>query len=273
MSGQNKEIIKQRGWGTEEGRSSKGVKGSQTGENGRSVTISDRESISGKVPRDTLFFAIMGVDGVKDRSYTGEKSKSTTLLEDVRMEGGNDQGVNTHVGREISPGETLRRLGLEVEEGIGARAGRGEDFGADNPGKSVGSTLASSGRVQMYPSMVQEQKELGSGQADGTTSGSGSTSGPGIELGRTQDSITGLDHDGASQSPSYSNRPIPDGLNVSSFKCFKAKVAGEKSGLKQGLVLRPSMHPERKRASFRDSNCDAPDPAPDGDVRRGCHPS
>ena len=106
----------------------------------------------------------------------------------------------------------------------------------------------------MYPSMTQEQKELGSGQAYGAISGSGSTSDPGIELGRTQGSITGLDLDGTSQSPSYSNRPIPDGSNASSFKCSKAKDVGEESGLKQGLVLRPSLPPECKQASSRDSN-------------------
>ena len=193
MSGQKKEKIKQRGWVAEEGRSSKGVKGNQTGENGRSVTISDRESTSGMVPRDTLSSAIVDVDGGEDRLNVREKSKSTTLPEDGGMDKGNDRGVNTHVGRECSPnscppsilGETSRRLGLEVEEDIGARAGRRENTGAGSPGKSVGSRLAASGRVRMYPSMNQEQKELGSDQAYGAISGLGSTYGPSIELGRT----------------------------------------------------------------------------------------
>ena len=223
--------------------------------------ISDRESISGKAPRDTLSSAIVGV-GVEDRFNVGEKSKSTTLPEDGCLDGGNDRGVNTHVGREFKPnscppsipGETSRRLGLEVEEDIGARAGRSEGTGAGCPGKSVGSRSASSGRVRTYLSMTQEQKELGADQAYGAISGSGSTSGPGIELGRIQGRLTGLDLDGAGQSPSYSNRPIPDGPNASSLKCSKAKDVGEESGLKQGPVLRPSMSPECKRASSRDSN-------------------
>ena len=105
-----------------------------------------------------------------------------------------------------------------------------------------------------YPSITQEQKELGSDQAYGAISGSGSTFGLGIELGRIQGSITGRDLDEASQSPSYSNRPILDGPNASSLNCSKAKDVGKESGLKQGLVLRPSLLPECKRASSMDSN-------------------
>ena len=150
--------------------------------------------------------------------------------------------------------ETSRRLGLEVEEDIGARAGRKEGTGAGCSGKSVGSRSASSGRVRMHLSLTQEQKELGADQASGAISGSGSTFGLGLELGCIQDRLTGLDHVGASQSPSYSNRPIPDGPNASSLKCSKAKDVREKFGLKQGPVLRPSMSPMCKRASSRDSN-------------------
>ena len=102
-SGQKKEKNKQRGLGTEEEKSSKEVKGSQTGENGRSIMISDRESKSGKASRDTLSSAIMGVDGVADRFNVGEKLKSTILPEDGCLDGGNDRGVNTHVGREFKP--------------------------------------------------------------------------------------------------------------------------------------------------------------------------
>ena len=82
MSGQKKEKNKQLSWGTKEGMSSKEVKGSQTRENGRSIMISDRESISGKALRDTLSSAIAGVDGVEDKFNAGEKSKSTTSPED-----------------------------------------------------------------------------------------------------------------------------------------------------------------------------------------------
>ena len=228
--------------------------------------ISDRESISGKAPRDTLSSAIMGVDGVEDKFNAGEKSESTTSPEDGCLDGGNDRGVNTHVGRKFKPnscppsipGETSRRLGLEVEEDIGVCAGRSEGKGAGSLGKSVRSRPASSGRVWMYLSMTQELKELGADQAHRAISGSGSTSGPGIELGqsvgRVLPRLTGLDLDGASQSPSYSNRPIPDGPNASSLKCSKAKDVGEDSRLKQGPILRPSMPHECKRASSRDSN-------------------
>ena len=45
----------------------------------------------------------MGVDGVEDRFNAGEKSKSTTLPEEGCLDGGNDRGVNTQVGRELSP--------------------------------------------------------------------------------------------------------------------------------------------------------------------------
>ena len=203
MSGQKKEKNNQRGWGIEEGRISKEVKGGQTGENGRSIMISDLESISGKALRDTLSSAIAGVDGVEDRFNAGEKSKSTASAEDGCLDGGNDRGVNTQVGREFKPnsclpsfpGEISTRLGLEVEEDIGACAGRSEGTGAVSPGKSVGSRPASSGRVQMYLSMTQEQKDLGADQAHGAVSGSGSTSGSGLEMGRIQGRLTGLDLD------------------------------------------------------------------------------
>ena len=146
---------KQRGWGREEGRISKEVKGSQAGENGRSLMIPDRESILGKVLRDTLSFAIAGVDGVEDRFNAGEKSQSSTSIEDGLFDGGNDRGVNTQVGREFKPsscppsipGETSMRLGLEVEEDIGTRAGRSVGTGAASLCKPVGSRPASSGRV------------------------------------------------------------------------------------------------------------------------------
>ena len=71
------------------------------------------------------------------------------------------------------PGETSRRLGLEVEENIGARAGRSASTGAVSLVKSVGSRSASSGRVRMKLSMTQEKKDLGADQAYGAVSGSG----------------------------------------------------------------------------------------------------
>ena len=146
------------------------------------------------------------------------------------------------------------RLGLEVEEDIGARAGRSVGIGAVSPGKSVGSRHASSGRVRMNLSMTQEQKDLGADQAYGAVSGSGFTFGSDLEMGRIQGRLIGLDLDWASQSPSYSNRPTLDGLNASSHKCSKAKDGGEESRLKQGPVLRPSKPLECKRSSSRDSN-------------------
>ena len=93
---------------------------------------SDRESISCKALRDTLSSTIAGVDGVKDRFNVEEKSQNSTSAEDSCFDGGNDRKVNTQVGREFKPsscplsipGETSSRLGLEVEEDIGARAGR-----------------------------------------------------------------------------------------------------------------------------------------------------
>ena len=193
-SGQKKENNKQRGWGREEGRISKEVKGSQTGENGRSLMILDRESISGKALRDTLSSAIVGGDSVEDRFNAGEKSQSSTSAEDGLFDGGNDHGVNTQVGRDFKlsscpsniPGETAMRLGLEVEKDIGTRAGRSVGTGAVSPGKSVGSRPASSSRVRMNLSMTQEQKDLEADQAYGAVSGTGFTFGSGLEMGRIQ---------------------------------------------------------------------------------------
>ena len=63
----------------------------------------------------------------------------------------------------------------------------------------------------------------------------------------------GPDPVGASKSPRYHNRPIPVGLKVSNVTCSKANNVGEENGLNQASVT-PSMSPESKRASSRDSN-------------------
>ena len=83
MSGQKKEEDKKRGLGIEEEKRSKKEKGSQTGEIGRSLVISDRESLSGKSLSDTFPSAIVGVDGAEDRFYAKEKSKVPLYLKMV----------------------------------------------------------------------------------------------------------------------------------------------------------------------------------------------
>ena len=260
-SGQKTEKHKQRGWEIEEGKRTKEGRGSQTGDKGSSFRISDRKSISGKVPRDTISSASVGVDGVEDRFFTGENSKSTTSPENGGLNGGNVCGDYNHAGRKSKPkfcppsiqGETPRRLGFEVEEEDGACAGRSESVGAGSPGKSVGSKSTSFGRVRRNLPMTQEQQELGADQDHGATSGSGSTHGPGLELGRTKERLMGPDPVGASKSPRFHNRPILVGLKVSNVTCSKANNVGEENGLNQASVL-PSMFPECNRASSRDSN-------------------
>ena len=199
-SGQKEKNDKQRGWGREEGRISKEVKGSQTRENGRSLMIPDLELISGKALRDTLSSAIAGVDGVEDRFNAGEKSQSSISAEDGLFDRGNDRGGQHPGGKGVQtkflpppppppppppniPGETSMRLGLEVEEDIGTRAGKSVGTGAESPGKPVGSRPASSGRVRLNLSMTQEKKDLGVDQAYGEVSGSGFTFGTGLEMG------------------------------------------------------------------------------------------
>ena len=100
-------------------------------------------------------------------------------------------------------------LGLEVEEDIDTRAGRSVGIGAVSLGKPEGIRPASSGRVRMNLSMIQEQKDLGSGQVYRANLGSGFTFGSGLEMGRIQGRFTRLDLDWASPSPSYSSRPTP----------------------------------------------------------------
>ena len=246
MSGQKKEKDIQQGLGTEEEKSSIEVKGSQTGENGRSFMTADRESISGKSPSDIFPSAIVGVDDVEVRFNVKEKSKGTALPEDDCLDGGKDRGVNTHVGREVKPNsypssipkETSRSLGLEVEEDCGARAGRREGTGAGRPGKPVGSRSTSSSRVRRHLSLIHDQMELGAVQAAGAISGSGSISGSGLELGCIQGRLKGLDPDGASQSPSYSNGLIPDGQTASSPNSYWAKDKGGESWTETGIDIK-----------------------------------
>ena len=224
--------------------------------------ISDWESLSGKSSSDTFPSAIVGVDGVEDRFYAKEKSKGTALPEDGCVDGGHDRGVNTHVGREVIPDycspriskETSRSVGLEVEEDCGVREARRVGTGAGGLGKCVGSRGTSSGRESRHLNLIQDQEVLGAVQASGAISGSDSISGLGLELGCIQGRLKGLDPDGPSQSPSYSNGLIPDGQIATSPNSSWAKDKGENFGLKQGSTSRPSMFPECKLASSRDYN-------------------
>ena len=106
----------------------------------------------------------------------------------------------------------------------------------------------------MNLSMIQQQKDLGSGQIYRADRGSCCTFGSGLEMGQIQGKHTGLDLDWASPSPRYSSRPTLDGLNALRHSCSKAKTAGEESWLKQGPLLRPPMPLECKWSSSRDPN-------------------
>ena len=64
----------------------------------------------------------------------------------------------------------------------------------------------------------------------------------------------GLGLDRAGPSLSYSNRPTRDGSNSLGHNFFKAMVAGEEFGLKQGPLLRPPMPLECKSSISRDLN-------------------
>ena len=252
MSGQKKEEDKKWGLGIEEEKRSKKEKGSQTGEIGRSLVISDRELLSGKSSSDTFPSAIVGVDDVKDRFYAKDNSKGTALPEDGCVDEGNDRGANTYVGREVIPDycspsiskDTSRSLGLEVKEDCGVRVARRVGTGAGDPGKCVGSRDTSSGREHRHLNLIQDQKVLGAVQASGANSGSDSIPGSGLELGCIQGRLKGLDPDGPSHSPSYSNGLIPDGQTPTSSNSSWAKDKGENSGLQQGSTSRPSMSPE-----------------------------
>ena len=126
--------------------------------------------------------------------------------------------------------------------------------GAGGPGKCVGSRATSSGRERRHQNLIQDQKALGAVQASGAISGSDSISGSGLGLGCIQGRLKGLDPDGLSQSPSYSNGLIPDGQTATSPNSSWAKDKGENSRLKQGSTSRSSMSPECKPASSRDYN-------------------
>ena len=262
MSRQKKEEDQKRGLGIEEEKMSKVEKGRQSGDIGRTLVISDRESLSGNSSSNTFPSAIVGVDGAADRFYAKEKSKGTDLPEDGCVEGGNDRGVNTQVGREVildygapsMPKETSRRLGLEIEEDCGVRVARRVGTGAGGPTKGVGSRATSSERECRYLKLIQEQKALGAVQTARAICGSDAIFGSGLELGCIQGRLKGLAPVGLSHSPSYSNGLIPDGQTVTSPDSSWVKDKGENSGLIQGSTARPSISPECKPASSRDYN-------------------
>ena len=199
-AGQKEINIKKRGLGREEGRISKEVKGRQTEEKGRSLMDSDRESFSSKNLRETLSSPILGVDGEEDVSIAGEKKQSSIQADDSFFYEGNDLGYNTQVGREFKPisrspsipGETSTNLGLEVEEDFDTRAGSRVRSGAECLGRHEGTRPGTSGRVRKNISLLQEQKNLGSGRVYRADRGSGSTFGSDLEMGRIQGRLMGL---------------------------------------------------------------------------------
>ena len=152
---------------------------------------SDRESFSGKVLRETLSSADVGVDSEENVSTAGEKKKSSIQADDSFFDEGNDLEHNTQAEREFKPlsrspsipGETSKNLGLEVEEVFDTRAGRKVKLEAECLGKHEVTRPVSSGKVKKNISLFQDQLNIGLGRVYGADRGSGSIFGSDLEMG------------------------------------------------------------------------------------------
>ena len=85
---------------------------------------SDRESFSGKFLRDTLSFSVGGVGGVEEVSTAGEKRQRSLQAGDNICNIQAERGFKPSSCPPSAPGETSKKLGLEVEEACDTRAGR-----------------------------------------------------------------------------------------------------------------------------------------------------
>ena len=173
MLGQSEDNNTKWGWRKEERRILKEAKGSQAEEKGSSFCTSDRDLTSGKVPRETLSFIDLGVEGEEDDSSAGEKMQSYIPAVDDLYGRDNDLEYKTQFGRELkpifrspnTPGETTTNLGLEVEGDDVTRAGRSVRPEVESLGRFEGTRLVSSGRVRQTHPKPQEKVHLGLGQA------------------------------------------------------------------------------------------------------------
>ena len=133
------------------------------------------------------------------------------------------------------PGETSKKLGLEVEEVFDTRVVRKVWTGTKLLGQQEVTRLAALGRMQ------NQDLNHESGRADGTVCGSGSIDVLDLVSSRILSRAMGVGQLLMGQmgpSPSKSSGPIVDGPNSLDHKGFEEKFEGEDYGLKQDPVLR-----------------------------------
>ena len=115
---------------------------------------SDRESFSGKFLRDTLSFSVGGVGGVEEVSTAGEKRQRSLQAGDNICNIQAERGFKPSSCPPSTPGETSKKLGLEVEEACDTRAGRRVWSGTEVLGQEEVTRPASLGRVQKNKSVT-----------------------------------------------------------------------------------------------------------------------
>ena len=133
------------------------------------------------------------------------------------------------------PGETSKKIGLEVEEVVDTRVVRKVWTGTKLLGQQEVTRLAALGRMQ------NQDLNHESGRAEGTVCGSGSIDVSDLVSDRilSRAMVVGqLLMGQMGPSPSKSSGPIVDGPNSLDHKGFEEKFKGEDYGLKQDSVLR-----------------------------------
>ena len=232
-----------RGLSREERCIPKDIEGSQVEEKGSYSCTSERDSSSGKVPRETLLVVELDVVCVKGGFSAREKVQCFCPTA-VDLPGRNtDLGYHIQGGGEIN---RLPRTSEKVTTGLGFEAegeddtlvGRSVRPEGEGLGKADGTRPVSSGKVWQSHSKTQEEKQPGPGQAYGSDRGSG----PILELGRAHGWLPGLGLDyRVALSPVSTNRPLLHGSDLSAPSCFKAQDSGLEVGLRQGLPSRSVM--------------------------------
>ena len=202
--------------------------GTQNAEKGRSFRDSDRESFSGTFSNHKTSISVGGVGGGADVFNTGEKKQRSVQAADDLCNFQAEVGFKTSSCPHGSPGETTRKIGLEVEEIYDTCAVRKVWTGTKLVGQQVAIRSAALGRMQ-YQELNHE-----SGRADGTVCGSGSIEVLDLASGRILSRPLGVGQLLMGQmgpSPSKLNGPIVDGPISLDHKGFEEKAEGEDYGL------------------------------------------
>ena len=195
--GQKELNNRERGTSREESRNPREAIGIQNAEKGRSFRDSDRESFSGKFLKHKISISVGGVGSRAEVFNAGEKKQSSLQASDCLCNIQAEVGFKPSSCPPSIPGETSKKLGLEVEEVFNTRVVRKVWIGTKLLGQQEVTRLVALGRLQN-----QDLKNHESSRVDGAICGSGSIDVSDLGSGRILSRAMGVGLDRMGPSPS-----------------------------------------------------------------------